>query len=80
MNPLTEREPMKPRAEMAAEILDDDPDTKATVISMLAEFFQDSFREDPVSVGDWLTENKTSVDLFIEMVAVLRSSRETTHD
>lgn len=79
MNPFAEREPMKSLAEMAAEILDEDPDTKATVISLLAEFFQDSFMEDPAGVGDWLYRNETSADLFVEMVALLRLPQETDH-
>ena len=58
-------------AGLAAEVLEDD-DNKSLVVSVLAEFFQDSFKDDPVGVSDWLAQGGTSVDLFIDMVALLR--------
>jgi hypothetical protein len=52
------------------------PGMKDTVVSVLAEFFQDSFKEDPAGVGDWLDRNGTSADLFVEMVAELRAPQD----
>lgn len=60
--------------EMAREVLEEG-DTRAVVIDILAEFFQDSIKEDPIGVGDWLAQGGTSADLFIEMVEELRSER-----
>jgi hypothetical protein len=54
----------------ATELLGD-ADVKDNVIEVLAEFFEDSFREDAAGVGDWLVRNGTSVDLFVELVAAL---------
>jgi hypothetical protein len=31
----------------------------------LAEFFRDSFSEDPIGVGDWLAQSGQDVDTFI---------------
>lgn len=33
---------------------------------ILARFFQDSFAEDPVGVGDWLAQGDDDVDVFFE--------------
>lgn len=55
----------------AAELIEDE-DTKDLVIDVLAEFFQDSFKDDPAGVGDWLVQGGTSPDLFVELVAALR--------
>jgi hypothetical protein len=60
----------------AAELIEDE-DTKDLVIDVLAEFFQDSFKDDPLGVGDWLAQNGTSADLFVELVAALRRPQET---
>lgn len=54
---------------LPADILDENKDV---VISVLAEFFQDSFKDDPIGVGDWIAQGGTNVDLFVEMVALLR--------
>lgn len=52
----------------------DDGDNRNLVIDILAEFFQDSFKDDPVGVADWLAQGRTTPDLFVGMVAQLRSS------
>lgn len=57
--------------EMAKEVLDE-PGNRDLVIKVLAEFFEDSFKDDPAGVGDWLAQNGTSVDLFISLVAEIR--------
>ena len=44
-----------------AKMLNDD-ELKADVVKVLAEFFEDSFKDDPAGVGDWLARNGTSVD------------------
>lgn len=50
----------------------EDNDHEKLVISTLAEFFQDSFDEDPVGVADWLVQGSTSPDTFIHLVVALR--------
>lgn len=50
-----------------------EPGVRKTTIDVLAEFFQDSLKEDPTGVGDWLVQGGTSPDLFVELVAALRS-------
>ena len=67
---------MSDLAKMAAVILDEDAEAKASVISVLAHFFQESFEEDPAGVGDWLARNQTSADLFVEFAALLRGPQE----
>lgn len=62
----------KSMRELARNILCEE-ETRDDVIFVLAEFFQDSFKEDAPGVGDWLAQNGTSVDLFVELVAELRS-------
>lgn len=62
-------------SEEARELLADE-DVRKTVIDVLAEFFQDSFDDDPMGVGDWLAQNGTSVDLFIELVGAIRAPSE----
>lgn len=32
---------------------------------LLAEFFHDSFREDPVGVGDWFAQGDHDIEQFI---------------
>jgi hypothetical protein len=54
-----------------ADMLDDE-DTEKLVLDALAEFFQDSFDEDPAGVADWLVQGGTSPDLFIHLVVALR--------
>jgi hypothetical protein len=49
-------------------------DTRDQVIDQLAEFFQDSFDENPVGVADWLAQGGTTPDLFIHLVVALRRS------
>ena len=63
--------------QFARNILVED-ETRTSVIDVLAEFFQDSFKEDPMGVGDWLAQNGTSVDLFVELVRELRPPQEVT--
>jgi len=50
----------------------EDEDTEKVVLDVLAEFFQDSFDEDPTGVADWLVQGGTSPDIFIHMVVALR--------
>lgn len=50
----------------------DDKETFSDVVAVLAEFFQDSFKEDAAGVGDWLARNGTTVDLFVELVDAMR--------
>jgi hypothetical protein len=54
-----------------------EPDVRMTTIDVLAEFFQDSLKEDPAGVGDWLAQNGTSADLFVDLVAALRAEAKT---
>jgi hypothetical protein len=65
--------------DVARDLLDDDV-VKTDVVDVLAEFFQDSFKDDPVGVGDWLAQNGTSVDLFVQLVAQLRTPQESGRD
>lgn len=50
-----------------------EPDVRKMTIDVLAEFFQDSFKDDHAGVGDWLAQGGTSVDLFVELVKALRA-------
>ena len=43
---------IEPMRELARDILSED-EAKDSVIAVLAEFFHDSFKDDPVGVGDW---------------------------
>lgn len=52
-------------------------DVRKMTIDVLAEFFQDSFKDDPTGVGDWLAQNGTSADLFVELVDALRKESVT---
>lgn len=65
--------------EMAQEVLAE-TGMKDTVVTVLAEFFHDSFKDDPAGVGDWLAQNGTSVNLFVELVAELRSPQESASE
>jgi hypothetical protein len=49
-----------------------EPDVRKMTIDVLAEFFQNEFRDDPAGVGDWLAQGGTSVDLFVDLVQALR--------
>jgi len=57
--------------EMACYLLSEG-EFKTDIIAVLAEFFEDAFKEDPAGVGEWLAKNGTSADLFVELVAQLR--------
>jgi hypothetical protein len=37
-------------------------------LQILAEFFRDSFAEDPAGVGEWLAQGGTDVDAFVHEV------------
>jgi len=50
-----------------------EPDVRKVTIDVLAEFFQDQFKEDAAGVGEWLVRTGTSVDLFIDLVEALRA-------
>lgn len=41
----------------------------------LAEFFRDSFAEDPLGVGDWLAQGGTDVDEFVSELNRLHPRR-----
>jgi hypothetical protein len=69
---------MSDLAKMAEVILDEDEEAKASVISLLARFFLEEFDNDPVAVGEWLTRNETSADLFYEFANVLCSPQDTS--
>jgi hypothetical protein len=55
-----------------------DPTVRPLTIAVLAEFFQDSFKDDPHGVSDWLAQGGTSVDLFVELVDALK--RDARHE
>jgi hypothetical protein len=48
-----------------------DAETKRDVVGLLAKFFQDSFSDDPIAAREWLEENQTTPDLFVELVLAL---------
>lgn len=50
----------------------DDKETFADVINVLAQFFQDSFKDDPAGVSDWLAQGDTTPDLFVHLVEAIR--------
>lgn len=50
----------------------DDKETFADVIVVLAQFFQDSFKDDPAGVSDWLAQGDTTPDLFVHLVDAIR--------
>ena len=73
---MQEDHPMKDMKDVARELIEERP-IRADTINVLAEFFKDSFADDPMGVSDWLAQNGTSVDLFVELVAALRSPQVT---
>lgn len=50
----------------------DDKDTFKNVIDVLAQFFQDSFKDDPAGVSDWLAQGDTTPELFVHLVEAIR--------
>jgi hypothetical protein len=50
----------------------DDKETFKSIVDVLAQFFQDSFKDDPAGVSDWLAQGDTTPDLFVHLVKALR--------
>jgi hypothetical protein len=41
------------------------------LIRLLCEFFEDSFHDDPTTVGDWLAQGSNDVDATIKAIRAL---------
>lgn len=38
------------------------------LLTILAEFFRDTFADDPIGVGDWFAQNGDDIDAFVAVL------------